>query len=209
MCAYSNQQKKWLAKERYICSDAENLPLADNSVELIFSNLMLQWLDNPDPFFREMQRVLAPGGLIMFTTYGPDTLKEMRQSWLQVEQGIHVNRFIDMHDIGDSLTKSGFNGTVMDNEVITMTYESINDLHQDLRDTGEINLNEGRSRSLMGKSLWKNYLSAYQQYQTDDGNTPASWEIAYGHAWANESKPTSEHSDLGFSGAITVTRPHQ
>ena len=207
MCRYAQKQRKWLAKERYLCADAEKLPFGDNSVELIFSNLMLQWVDNPDQFFHEMQRVLVPGGLIMFTTYGPDTLKEMQQSWMQVDNGIHVNRFIDMHDIGDSLTKSGFNGTVMDNEVITMTYESIAVLHQDLRDTGEVNLNEGRSRALMGKSRWKSYISAYLQHQTDSGDIPASWEIAYGHAWANDSKIASTPQETGFSGAIKVIKP--
>ena len=209
MCRYSQQQKKWLAKERYLCADAEKLPLADNSVELVFSNLMLQWLDNPDRLFQEIQRVLVPGGLIMFTTYGPDTLKEMRQSWATIDQGIHVNRFIDMHDIGDSLTKNGFNGAVMDNEVITMTYDSIDDLHQDIKDIGEANLNKGRNKSLMKKSLWSGYIDAYQQYKTADGDIPASWEIAYGHAWANESNTSSLSSEVGFSGAIKVRNPIQ
>ena len=204
MSIIANRQRKWLAKERYVCADAEHLPLADNSVDLVFSNLMLQWVLNPDQLFAEIQRVLVPGGLLMFTSFGPDTLKEMRQSWSQVDNRVHVNRFLDMHDIGDSLTNNGFAGTVMDSETITMTYQHLTELHQDLRGLGEVNMNSGRNHSLTGKAQWKNYLQAYEQARNSQGDYPASWEIAYGHAWATEKMPVRKIDSQNAVQTFTV-----
>jgi len=189
MTAFANKQKKWLARDRYICADAEYLPLADHSVDLIFSNLMLQWLPNPDRVFKEAQRVLVPGGLLMFSCFGPDTLKEMRQSWAQVDDKVHVNDFMDMHDVGDSLTSAAFSGIVMDNETISMEYESLDLLHQDLRDIGETNINAERIRGLTSKGHWREYLQAYEQFKNEQGEFMASWEITYGHAWATDKAP--------------------
>ncbi len=189
MSAFANRQKKWLDRERYICADAEYLPLADHSVDLVFSNLMLQWLPDPDRVFKEVQRVLVPGGLLMFSCFGPDTLKEMRQSWAQVDNNIHVNQFMDMHDIGDSLTNAAFSGVVMDNESISMEYESLDLLHQDLRDIGETNINVERIKGLTSKGHWREYLQAYKQFKNEQGEYMVSWEITYGHAWATEMAP--------------------
>jgi len=204
MSLFANKQRKWLSRERYACADAEALPLADNSVDLVFSNLMIQWLHNPDQLFREVQRILVPGGLLMFTSFGPDTLKEMRQSWYQVDKNVHVNRFIDMHDIGDSLTNSGFAGTVMDNEAITMTYEKLSDLHSDLRGMGENNINSGRNQGMTGKELWNNYLQAYKKYCNGQGDYPATWEITYGHAWATEKVPARKTDQQNLTQPFTV-----
>lgn len=204
MSHFANKQRKWLAKERYVCADAEKLPFADNSVELVFSNLMLQWIVNPDKLFQEISRVLVPGGLLMFSSFGPDTLKEMRQSWAKVDPRIHVNRFMDMHDIGDSLTTNGFEGAVMDSETITMTYDSIDELHQDLKALGEVNLNEGRNKNLTGKSLWNRYLEAYQQYMTPEQQLPASWEIVYGHAWARQNSSEKFQVKPKFRSDINI-----
>ncbi len=189
MSAFASRQKKWLDKERYICADAEYLPLADHSVDLVFSNLMLQWLPDPERVFKEVQRVLVPGGLLMFSCFGPDTLKEMRQSWAQVDDNIHVNQFMDMHDIGDSLTNAAFSGIVMDNETISMEYESLAVLHQDLRDIGETNINADRFRGLTSKGHWQQYLQAYEQFTNEQREYLASWEITYGHAWATDKAP--------------------
>ncbi|PCJ45135.1 MAG: malonyl-[acyl-carrier protein] O-methyltransferase BioC [Gammaproteobacteria bacterium] len=204
MAAQAFKQRKWFAKQRYVCADGEYLPFADNSIDLVFSNLMLHWLDNPDYLFSEMQRVIAPGGLMMFTTFGPDTLKEMRHSWAQVDKQIHVNRFMDMHDLGDSLTKSGFEGAVMDNETITMNYDDLTDLHSDLKATGEANLNPGRHRSLTGKVRWNRYLAAYQQLRNSVGEYPASWEVIYGHAWATDKIVANTGKNVGFLGNIKI-----
>jgi len=188
MGVYANKQKKWLAKERYVSADGEQLPFADNSVDLVFSNLMLQWIPNPDQLFFELQRILVPGGLLMFSSYGPDTLKEMRQSWIQINDNIDVNQFMDMHDIGDSLTNAAFDGVVLDNETITMTYDSLDLLHEDLQNIGEANIIVDHKENDTKKD-WHNFIQAYEQYRNKEGDFLASWEVTYGHAWATEKAP--------------------
>jgi malonyl-CoA O-methyltransferase len=205
MGAYALKQRKWFAKQRYICADAEALPFKDKSFDLVFSNLMLYWVNDPDKLFYEMQRILKPGGLIVFTTFGPDTLKEMRQSWAEVDNQVHVNRFMDMHDVGDSLSKSGFEGVVMDNENITLNYDQLADLHQDLKKLGEVNINNGRHTGLMGKARWKSYLDAYQQFTTAEGELPASWEVIYGHAWSTDKMVPLSTNNADFLGDIKIT----
>jgi malonyl-CoA O-methyltransferase len=184
MIEFAKKRKKWLAKQKYVCQDAEQLPFADQSVDLVFSNLMIQWLENPDALFAECRRVLKPGGLLLFSSFGPDTLKEMRAAWQSVDDHVHVNRFMDMHDVGDSLQKQRYFGVVMDAEQLTMTYPSVKAIHQDLKGIGAININQGRRHGLMGKQRYQAYLKAYQQFKREqDQQFPATWEVVYGHAW--------------------------
>ncbi|MCH9712333.1 MAG: methyltransferase domain-containing protein, partial [Proteobacteria bacterium] len=91
-----------------ICADANHLPLADNSVDLVISSLMMQWCPDLKQLFSEIHRVLKNDGLILFSTFGPDTLKELKKSWSVVDNDTHVNTFTDMHDIGDQLLNTGF-----------------------------------------------------------------------------------------------------
>jgi len=208
MSAVAESQRKWLKKERFVCGDAERLPFADNSIDLIYSNLMLYWLSNPDQALIEINRVLKPGGLLMFTTYGPDTLNEMRRCFADSQNTVHVNRFMDMHDIGDGLNQAGFGGTVMDSEHITMTYENIDELHRDLKGLGESNINVGRQHGLTGKSSWKRYLDNYNGYlkepQNPNNQLPATWEVIYGHAWAGEHQIPKGPHNIGRIGIKTL-----
>lgn len=168
---------------RFIAGDAEQLPLADGSVDMLVSSLAIQWCNDLDQVFAEFRRVLAPGGMLMFTTFGPDTLKELRASWAAVDAEVHVNRFFDMHDVGDSLMRHGFAEPVMDTEYLTMTYADVMTLMKDLKQIGAHNVTQGRKRHLTGKSQLKRMLGAYEQFRRD-GLLPASYEIVYGHAWA-------------------------
>src|SRR5690606_34941582 len=122
MAARSARRKRWRRDLFGVCGDTERLPLRDASVDLVFSNLMLQWLVTPDGAFAEYRRVLRPGGTLLFTSFGPDTLMELRDAWAAADDGVHVNRFIDMHDIGDALLRLGFRDPVMDTERVTVTY---------------------------------------------------------------------------------------
>ena len=167
----------------FVVGDAEQLPLADGSVDLLISSLAIQWCNDLDQAFSEFRRVLTPGGLLMFTTFGPDTLKELRASWAAVDKEIHVNQFFDMHDVGDALIRHGFAEPVMDTEYITMTYRDAMTLMKDLKQIGAHNVTQGRSRHLTGKSQLKKMLQAYEQFRKDDV-LPASYEVIYGHAWA-------------------------
>ncbi len=183
-------------KRRFLCGDAEQLPLADNSVDMIFSNVTLQWCQNLDAAFAEFHRVLRPDGLLMFTTFGPDTLTELRQAWATVDNAVHVNAFIDMHDIGDALMRARVCDPVMDTEHITLTYGDAKTLMRELKGIGAHNVTSGRNHGLTGKTKLKKMLAAYEQFR-DAGNTlPVTYEVIYGHAWGRPSE-TQQHMDDG------------
>ena len=165
-----------------MCADAQALPLADASVQLLFSNLALQWCSEPDGIFRELFRVLAPGGLMVFSTLGPDTLKELRASWLEADGFNHVNAFADMHDLGDALVRAGLKDVVVDAERITRTYRSVFDLMRDLKSLGAHNVTAGRQRGMTGKRRLHAMAQAYERYR-ENGLLPASYEVVYAHAW--------------------------
>ena len=164
-----------------ICADAEVLPLADESIDLAVSSLTMQWCD-PQKIAREMMRVLRPEGLLMFTTFGPDTLKELRQAFRAVDDHAHVNTFVDMHDIGDMLVAAGFSDPVMDCEVMTITYTELMTLMRELKGIGAHNVLPNRARGLMGKTRWQQLAAAYEQFRVN-GRLPATYEVIYGHAW--------------------------
>ncbi|MDB5799328.1 MAG: bioC [Rhodocyclales bacterium] len=171
---------------RLICGDAEALPLQRASVQMVWSNLMLNWLHEPMPALREMHRVLAVDGLLMFSTLGPDTLRELREA-LPANAGERVHRFIDMHDLGDCLLRAGFAEPVMDMEVITLTYTGLDSLLEELRHAGAANASTGRPRGLSGKQGWQHARQAYERLRRED-RLPATFEIVYGHAWKTAPK---------------------
>ena len=169
-----------------VCANAYELPFASNSVDFIVSNLMMQWCPDLKALFNECFRVLKPEGLILFTTFGPDTLKELKRSWSAVDSSAHVNNFIDMHDIGDQMLQSGFQSPIMEMENITLTYEKVLDLMHDLKSIGAQNVGS-RSKALTGKTKFKKMIEMYESYRSD-GKLPATYEVIYGHAWKNENK---------------------
>ncbi|MBL8511095.1 MAG: malonyl-ACP O-methyltransferase BioC [Betaproteobacteria bacterium] len=164
-----------------VVADAEALPLTASCVDVVISNVMLPWC-NPESVAREVLRVLVPQGLFIFTTLGPDTLKELRAAFRAVDNGAHVNDFIDMHDVGDILSHCGFADPVMDQEVLTLTYEALKPLLQDLKGVGAQHVTKGRNPGLMGRQSWKNLLAAYESFR-QDGRLPATYEAVYGLAW--------------------------
>lgn len=166
-----------------VCGDIERLPFADDSVDLIVSNLALQWCNGVEQAFAEFRRVLKPEGLLMFTTFGPDTLKELRQSWSQADGYSHVSRFMDMHDIGDGLLQAGFSNPVMDMEQLCVTYPDVFRLMHDLKAIGAQNATAGRAPGLTGKQRMQAMQQAYEGFRNTAGQLPASHEIVYGHAW--------------------------
>ena len=180
---------KWSRFRRghqFVCGDAETLPFADNSFEMIFSNLTIQWCDDLEQTFSEMKRVLKPGGVLLYTTLGPDTLKELRASWAAVDEQVHVNTFLDMHDVGDAMMRARLAEPVMDMEHLTMTYEDAMTLMRDLKTLGAHNVNPGRSHGLTAPKKVKAVIQAYEQFRSTDNLLPASYEVVYGHAWCAE-----------------------
>ncbi len=197
---------RWFGKQRFLCGDAEHLPLADNSVDMIFSNFAIQWCEDLDQTFREFQRVLKPEGLLLFTTFGPDTLRELRQAWKAVDDDIHVNSFIDMHDIGDALMRAKVADPVMDTESLTLTYREGMGVMRDLKAMGAHNVTAGRNHGLTGKQKLQTMLAAYEQFRNHDGLLPATYEIVYGHAWGTEIKPSSTEDGSVFIPVSTIGR---
>ncbi len=179
----------------YTVADMETLPLADNSFELIISSLTFQWANDLDNVFAECYRVLKPGGLLMFTSFGPDTLKELRRSWQQVDANSnHVNQFMDMHDVGDALMRNHFAEPVMDMEMLTVTYKDVVSIMRDLKSIGAHNVTEGRRRSLTGKSKLAQLAKNYEKYR-QDGLLPVSHELVYGHAWKSQTE-AMKHEEI-------------
>ncbi|HEY5644422.1 MAG TPA: methyltransferase domain-containing protein, partial [Pseudomonadales bacterium] len=178
---------RWLSKRAPVCADAESLPLADNSIDLLVSSLMLASCAAPDAVLMEFRRVLRPGGLLMFASLGPDTLWELRQSWLAVDSAVRVHAFIDMHDLGDALLRAGFMDVVMDTERITGTYAQVNALHSELKRLGASNAAAGCARGLTTPARLAAMASAYETHR-NNGTLPASFEIVFGHAWRQPSR---------------------
>ncbi len=175
------------SRQSFICGDIEALPLVDNGIDLAWSNLAIQWCNDLDTTFREFHRILKPDGLLMFSTFGPDTLKELRQASNADAGYTHVNQFIDMHDIGDALVRAGFDDPVMDVEHFTLTYADVMSLMRDLKLIGAHNSTEGRRRGLEGRSFLQKIVENYEQFRSK-GRLPATYEVVYGHAWKGQPK---------------------
>ena len=167
---------------RAICGDVERLPLRTAAVGLAWSNLTLQWTAAPARAFAEVQRVLEPGGLFMFSTFGPDTLRELREAYRGADSYAHVNRFIDMHDLGDLLVRGGFADPVMDMEYITLTYDDVRALMHDLKALGAHTVLAGRRPTVAPRTLLAQVERNYETWRRD-GRLPATFEVVYGHAW--------------------------
>ena len=168
-----------------VCADMERLPLTANSMNLVWSSLALQWAVDLESTLRGFHHVLAPGGLLMFATFGPDTLKELRSAFSAVDDAPHVNRFTDLHDIGDMLVNAGFSSPVMEMEMLTLTYTDLKALMRDLKGIGAHNAAATRRRGLLGKSAWATLEQAYEQ-DRQHGRLPATFEVIYGHAWVGD-----------------------
>jgi len=169
-------------RERYVCADVEALPLPANSVEMVWSSLALQWCNDLPATFVELQRVLQVNGLLMFSSFGVDTLHELRAAFNGVDGHNHLSRFADMHDVGDMLVAAGFADPVMEMETLTLTYNDVRAVMQDLKSIGAHNATAGRGQGLMGKQTWRRVIENYEKLRRD-GKLPATFEIVYGHAW--------------------------
>ncbi|WP_196140279.1 malonyl-ACP O-methyltransferase BioC [Aliikangiella sp. G2MR2-5] len=193
MIAKASQQQSLFRKIDYQVADVDSLPFKDNQFDLVFSSLTIQWLPDLKKTFTELHRVLKPGGLLIFSTLGPDTLTELKQSWQQVDSDIHVNSFLDMHIVGDEVFNASFENTVMDRDIITLTYQTMKGLMTDLKAIGAHNINDKRSRGLMGKGKFQKLSDAYEKFRWESGELPATYEVIYGHAWKRDGKPQKDY----------------
>jgi malonyl-CoA O-methyltransferase len=165
-----------------LCADAAALPLPAASVDLVFCNLLLPWCEDLDAVFAEIARVLRPRGLFTFTTFGPDTLGELRASWREADDATHVHPFTDMHDIGDGLIRAGLSEPVLDVSRFTLTYPDVRGLMRDLKAIGSQNAASDRPRGLTGRGKLRAVEDAYETFRSD-GALPATHEVVFGQAW--------------------------
>ncbi len=178
-------------RESYLCADVEALPLAAQSMDMVWSNLAVQWCNDLPATFVELHRVISNDGLLMFSTFGPDTLKELRVAFAGVDGYNHVSRFADMHDIGDMLVAAGFADPVMEMERLTLTYDDVRAVMQDLRSIGAHNATAGRAPGMLGKAKWARIVQNYETLRRN-GKLPATFEIIYGHAWKAQPKKAAD-----------------
>jgi len=185
-----------------VCGDIERLPLRAGAVDMVWSNLALQWMNDPPHACTELRRVLAPGGWLMCSTFGPDTLKELRAAYQGTDRYTHVNRFIDMHDIGDMLVHAGFADPVMDMEYITLTYADVRAVMHDLKAIGAHNVTAGRRQGMTARATFAAVERNYEGFR-QAGRLPATFEVIYGHAWLPQKRTTPD------GRRVIDIKPHQ
>ena len=178
------RKQSWRARAAAVQADARALPLADNSVDVVFSNLMLPWVDDPATLFGEVARVLREDGLMLFSTLGPDSLLELRRAWQSVDAGLHVNPFLDMHDIGDAAVRAGLRDPVLDVDRLAVTYENSAALFRDLTATGARNCLRDRGKSLIGRDRFAAMTAALDAGRSA-GVIQLDLELVYGHCWGS------------------------
>lgn len=184
-----------LSKSAYaVCGDVEKLPFQDNSLDIIFSASTFQWCNDIGAAFQESCRALRDRGLLLFSSFGPDTLKELRFCFSQVDEQPHVSEFIDMQSLGDGLLASGFESPVMESEVITVEYTDPMQLFKDLQNTGATNHLEQRPRGLMTRKRLNRVIEAYEKFVLPNGKYPASYEVLYGHGRKQVFNPSNQNS---------------
>ncbi len=189
----------WRKPVECVCADARALPLADGSVDVLFSNLCLQWLDDLPAAFAGFRRVLKPGGLLLVSTFGPDTLHELRVAFAQADAAPHVSPFAGIAEFGDALMQAGFRDPVLDRDTLVSGYQDLPALMRELRALGATNALQSRRRTLTGRARFAAAAAAYDVERRGDGQLPATWETITAMAWAPE--PGAPIREGGFEVA--------
>ena len=169
-------------KSDFVCGDIEELSFSDETFDIIWSTSSLQWCNNLSNTFKKIRSILKPGGLFIFSTFGPNTLFELKNITEKLSHYQKTNDFIGMHNIENMLTSEGFSNLVIDSEEFCLTYKNINKLFLDLKNIGATSGFEDKKNGLSGKSFLKLIIDGYKQYSYD-GIFPVTYEAIYGHAW--------------------------
>lgn len=190
-------RRRWPRRRQVerICADAHALPLPDHCVDLIYSSLMLQWSDRPDRLFTELARVLRPDGLLAFVSFGPDSLRELREAWGEADRGMHVSEFPDMPQLGSALMHAGFVEPVMDVEQHQRDYPDADALMRELKRIGAHNAAASRPRGLTGRARMQSMRGAYERLRTPHG-LPATYQLLFGIAFRGGDAGARAHGAL-------------
>jgi malonyl-CoA O-methyltransferase len=184
MLREAKKQAGWWKPFSRVCADLRALPIADGSVDVLFSNLSLQWVDDLPAAFANFRRVMKPGGLLVCSTFGPETLQELRDAFAQGDAAPHVSPFPPIAQFGDALVMAGFRDPVLDRDRFTLTYDDLPRLMRELRAMGATNALHRRRHTLTGRARFAAAAAAYEPLRRDDGKLPSTWEVLYAHAWA-------------------------
>ena len=182
--------RRFFSNQAFVRGDMTALPVASDSIDLAVSNVALPWCRSLTRTFAELNRVTKPGGFVLFSTLGRDTLSELRDAWTAVDDYVHVHSFIDMHDVGDALMAAGFVDVVVHAERLTIEYDDAKQLMSDLKAAGAQNVARGRRRGLMGQGALKTMLRAYEHHRSD-GKLPATYEVVYAHGLVPARRPAT------------------
>lgn len=182
MLRLARRRRRWFSRSAVVQADAENLPFADGSLDLVYANLLLPWIDDLPACFAEIARVLRKNGLFVFSTLGPDSFQELRLAWGEALSATRVRRFPDMHDVGDRLVRSGLRDPVLDVDVLSLQYRDADRLFADLRRSGAGNSLQQRERALAGKTRFRSFRERLANGAKQQPFT-VTLELVYGHAW--------------------------
>ena len=191
-------------KPAQVCADARALPLAEASVDVLFSNLCVQWVEDLDALFASFRRVLKPNGLLLVSTFGPETLWELRDAFAHADAAPHVSPFADIAGFGDALVRAGFRQPVLDREEETTHYPDLPALMRELRAIGATNALASRRHTLTGRSRFATAASAYETHRDAQG-LPATWETITAMAWAPEAGTPLREGDVDVA-SIPLSR---
>ena len=186
MLQQARRQAGWWRPFARVCADARALPLAEGSVDVLFSNLCLQWVDDLPAVLAGFRRVLRPGGMLLVSTFGPQTLAELREAFAAADEQPHVSPFASIAEFGDALMAAGFRDPVLDRDLFNLTYPDLPALMRELRALGATNALATRRRSLTGRGRFARAAAAYEPLRDADGRLPSTWEVIYAQAWGPE-----------------------
>jgi malonyl-CoA O-methyltransferase len=195
MLEAARRKQSRFTRRSSVQANAQALPFANHSIDVIFANLLLPWVSDPALLFTEVSRVLRKDGLFLFSTLGPDSLSAIRNAWASVDTREHVNRFLDMHDIGDAAVRAGLHDPVLDVDRLSVTYNDARTLFRDLTEMGARNCLQGRERSLGGTARFRAMMAALDG-QREDKLLTLDLELVYGHCWG--SGPPSADGEYRF-----------
>jgi malonyl-CoA O-methyltransferase len=182
-----------------VCTKGVRLPIRTQSVDMIFSNLLLPWVNDLSPILTEWRRVLKPGGLLLFSSLGPDTLVELKSICRELSATPRVHEFYDMHDFGDELLSLNFVDPVVDANNMIVLYRNLPDLFADLKGQAAQNCLLNRAKGLMTKAMLDRIVAGYETYRNDEGKLPVTFEVVYGHAWGNTLTSQQSGNEVRFS----------
>lgn len=182
MLQRGRKKRAWFSRSSFVQATAAALPFSAQSIDVVFANLLLPWVDDPNQVFSEIARILRKGGVFAFATLGPDSLLEIRRAWSQVDNNAHVNHFLDMHDLGDGLVNAGFADPVLDVDRLSISYDNTEKMFADLTAVGGRNALRQRNHALVGKQHFRQMTEELQRSGTD-GKITLDLELVFGHCW--------------------------